>query len=89
MMKYTFNRQKPLNRYIVDFYCKPLNLVIEIDGAYHFETEQKVKDNIRQKFLEEMPARPDGQGIELFTFLRTTSKKRHGYSFKKNRKLYY
>ena len=54
MMYYTFNRQKPLNRYIVDFYCKPLNLVIEIDGAYHFETEQKVKDNIRQKFLEEM-----------------------------------
>ena len=38
----------------MDFYCKPLNLVIEIDGAYHFETEQKVKDNIRQKFLEEM-----------------------------------
>ena len=54
MMNYTFNRQKPLDRYIVDFYCKPLNLVIEIDGSYHFEAEQKVKDNERQKLLEEM-----------------------------------
>ena len=54
MMNYTFNRQKPLGRYIVDFYCKPLKLVIEIDGAYHFEEEQKVKDNERQKLLEKM-----------------------------------
>lgn len=54
MMNYTFNRQKPLHRYIVDFYCKPLNLVIEIDGAYHFEAEQRVKDNKRQKLLEEI-----------------------------------
>ena len=54
MMNYTFNRQKPLNRYIVDFYCKPLSLVIEIDGAYHFEPGQRVKDNIRQKLLEEI-----------------------------------
>ena len=54
MMNYTFNRQKPLGRYIVDFYCKPLKLVIEIDGTYHFEEEQKVKDNERQKLLEKM-----------------------------------
>src|SRR5258705_4608418 len=54
IMNYTFNRQKPLGRYIVDFYCKPLNLVIEIDGSYHFEEEQKVKDKERQKILEEM-----------------------------------
>ena len=32
---YTFNRQKPLLNYIVDFYCKPLSLVIEIDGDSH------------------------------------------------------
>ncbi len=54
MMNYTFNRQKPLDRYVVDFYCKPLNLVIEIDGSYHFESEQKVKDNQRQEVLEKM-----------------------------------
>lgn len=53
-MGYTFNRQKPLGNYIVDFYCKPLNLVIEVDGGYHFEEEQKIKDTERQKILEEL-----------------------------------
>lgn len=61
MMNYTFNRQKPINRYIVDFYCKPLNLVIEVDGAYHYEREQRIKDEERQKTLEEM-------GLKLLRF---------------------
>ena len=51
---YTFNRQKPLDRYIVDFYCKPLKLVIEVDGSYHFEEEQKIKDKKRENILSEM-----------------------------------
>lgn len=51
---YTFNRQKPLGNYIVDFYCKPLNLVIEVDGGYHFEEEQKILDKERQSILEDM-----------------------------------
>src|SRR6185503_9550212 len=54
MRNYTFNRQKPLGRYIVDFYCKPLKLVIEIDGSYHFEEEQKIKDKKREDILTEM-----------------------------------
>ena len=54
MMNYTFNRQKPLDRYIVDFYCKPLKLVIEVDGSYHFEPDQKIKDNQRQEVLQKM-----------------------------------
>ena len=53
-MGYTFNRQRPLGRYIVDFYCKPLKLVIEIDGSYHFEEEQKIKDKMRENILAEM-----------------------------------
>lgn len=32
---YQFNRQKPLANFIVDFYCRKLNLVIEIDGSSH------------------------------------------------------
>lgn len=51
---FTFNRQKPLNNYIVDFYCKPLKLVIEVDGGYHFEKEQRILDAERQKILEDM-----------------------------------
>jgi very-short-patch-repair endonuclease len=62
MRGYTFNRQKPLNRYIVDFYCKPLRLVIEIDGMYHFAPEQMVKDKERQIILE----------LEGLNFLRFT-----------------
>ncbi len=54
MMGYTFNRQKPLKRYIVDFYCKPLNLVIEVDGGYHEDEAQRIKDNERQLVMEEM-----------------------------------
>ena len=53
-MNYKFNRQKPLGNYIVDFYCKALNLVIEVDGAYHFEDEQKIKDEVRERVLKSM-----------------------------------
>ncbi len=54
MKGYTFNRQKPLGKYIVDFYFKPLHLVIEVDGGYHFEKAQQVKDKERQSVLEDM-----------------------------------
>jgi very-short-patch-repair endonuclease len=53
MMGYTFNRQKPLDKYVVDFYCAKLKLVIEVDGDYHNEEEQIVADDIRQNVLEE------------------------------------
>ncbi len=50
-----FNRQKPLADYIVDFYCIPLRLAIEIDGSSHelkddydYKREQDLKRfNIR------------------------------------------
>lgn len=32
---YKFRRQHPLFAYIVDFYCREANLIIEIDGKYH------------------------------------------------------
>lgn len=51
---YKFNRQKPLGRYIVDFYCKRLNLVIEVDGGYHFQGDQPLRDKARQEVLESM-----------------------------------
>ena len=54
MMNYTFNRQKPLERYIVDFYCKPLNLVIEIDGSTHDDETGFIKDEKRQTIVEDL-----------------------------------
>lgn len=40
MKGFQFNRQKPLKNFVVDFYCKQLNLVIEIDGSSHEGKEQ-------------------------------------------------
>ena len=56
-----FNRQKPLGNYIVDFYCKKLNLVIEIDGDSHFDYQSMVEDEQRQKILE-------GMGLNFLRF---------------------
>lgn len=39
-----FYRQKPLLSFIVDFYCPKAKLVIELDGAQHFEPEHLIKD---------------------------------------------
>ncbi|KKW10981.1 MAG: hypothetical protein UY50_C0023G0027 [Parcubacteria group bacterium GW2011_GWA2_49_9] len=49
---YPFSRQKPILSYIVDFYCAPLNLAIEIDGITH---DAKIeKDVRRQQLLEKL-----------------------------------
>ena len=47
---FNFDRQKPINNFIVDFYCPDLKLVIEIDGGSHIGKE--VADDERQKILE-------------------------------------
>jgi very-short-patch-repair endonuclease len=51
---FKFNRQKPLGRYIVDFYCKKLNLVIEVDGESHYHDNAPIRDQVRQEALEKM-----------------------------------
>jgi very-short-patch-repair endonuclease len=53
MMGYQFYRQKPIENFIVDFYCPALKLIIEIDGAYHANDEDAVKDDIREEKLKE------------------------------------
>jgi very-short-patch-repair endonuclease len=47
-----FSRQIPIDSYIVDFYCKDLQLAIEVDGSIHFEEGHQEKDSIRQEQLE-------------------------------------
>ena len=46
-----FYRQKPLGKYIVDFYCHTKNLVIELDGGQHYEEGNFEKDKERDLFL--------------------------------------
>ena len=53
-------RQKPIDNYIVDFFCYELMLAIEIDGeAHNYKVE---KDQVRQNRLESL-------GINLLRFL--------------------
>ena len=46
---YQFLRQRPIGNYIVDFFCKELKLIIEIDGITH--TEKEIYDSFREKYL--------------------------------------
>jgi very-short-patch-repair endonuclease len=50
MMGCRFNRQKSIGKYIVDFYCSKLKLVIEIDGESH--DNKWDNDMERQTYLE-------------------------------------
>jgi very-short-patch-repair endonuclease len=35
LLGYDFHGQKPIDEYVVDYYCPKLKLVIEIDGDSH------------------------------------------------------
>jgi len=49
---FDFDRQRCIDNYIVDFYCKSLMLAIEIDGMSHNHEEAFARDEIRQQKLE-------------------------------------
>ena len=66
MKGYQFMRQKPIGKYIVDFYCSWLKLVIEIDGDTH--TGKDKYDIKRQKYLESL-------GLKVMRFLDIEIKK--------------
>ncbi len=51
---YKFNRQVSISKYIVDFFCFQLKLVIEIDGATHCTNKEIENDKIRQAYLENL-----------------------------------
>jgi len=55
MLGYDFHRQRPVDNYIVDFYCSELLLAIEINGVSH---DAKGEDDLkRQKRLESLGVR--------------------------------
>ncbi len=47
-----FYRQKPIGKFIVDFYCPQIKLVIEVDGSQHYEEEGEQKDKDRDRYLQ-------------------------------------
>ena len=54
-------RQHPIWKYIADYYCHELKLVIEIDGGVHLLKENKEYDIGRETTLNEF-------GIEIMRF---------------------
>jgi very-short-patch-repair endonuclease len=48
---YKFRRQVPIGRYIVDFYCAELRLVIEWDGSQHNDVAMSEYDSERTLYL--------------------------------------
>lgn len=59
--RYRVLRQRPIDNFIVDFYCAELRLVIEIDGDSHFTNDGKIYDLERTAKLE-------GYGLKVIRF---------------------
>jgi len=57
-------RQRPIDNYIVDFYCPSAQLVIEIDGDTHYTDQAKIHDEKRTKQLE-------SYGLRIIRFTNT------------------
>ncbi len=55
MLGYDFDRQKPIDHYILDFFCAKLKLAIEIDGESHWQIGEE--DRERQSRLEALGIR--------------------------------
>lgn len=61
MYGYDFHRQKPIDQYIVDFFCNKLQLAIELDGHSHKIIEVWEKDKKKTRRLNNL-------GIQVLRF---------------------
>ena len=59
--KYRVHRQRPIDNFIVDFYCPQLKLVIEIDGDSHYTENAQECDRQRTEILQ-------GYGLKVIRF---------------------
>jgi very-short-patch-repair endonuclease len=66
-----FRRQHSIGKYIADFYCEELKLIIEIDGATHSTEKEVGYDSERQKYLESL-------GLNVKRYTNTDVKERLG-----------
>ena len=46
-----FYRQKPMLKYILDFYCPIAHIAVELDGSQHFEENAMLYDETRTQEL--------------------------------------
>ena len=54
-------KQRIIGRFIVDFYCAPARLVIELNGSQHYESQGLAYDAERSQFLTAL-------GLEVLRF---------------------
>jgi very-short-patch-repair endonuclease len=54
MYAYDFHRQKPIDSYILDFFCYELMLGIEVDGYSHEFLEVYNKDTVKEKRMNQL-----------------------------------
>ena len=47
-----FQRQKPIDNYIVDFYCAKAKLAVELDGGGHYNDASSQRDSKRTEILQ-------------------------------------
>jgi very-short-patch-repair endonuclease len=52
-----FRRQVAIDRFIVNFYCHELRLIVELDGDIHDDPQQIAKDDQRNLRLKELSYR--------------------------------
>lgn len=51
---YKFRRQHLIDRFIADFVCLEKRLIVEVDGKYHNDPDQRELDNQRTEILESL-----------------------------------
>ncbi|PKD42769.1 endonuclease domain-containing protein [Rhodohalobacter barkolensis] len=61
MLGFDFHRQRPVDQYIIDFFCQELYLGIELDGYTHHFVETAKKDVQREKRLSKF-------GVKIIRF---------------------
>ncbi len=54
-------RQKPIGRFVVDFYCPKAKLIIELDGGQHYSEAVQAKDESRDRYMV-------GVGLKVLRF---------------------
>lgn len=54
MAGFDFHRQKPIDNYILDFFCHELMLGIELDGITHQFEDVYERDMLKEKRMQEL-----------------------------------
>lgn len=49
-----FYRQRPIGTYIVDFVSLSHKIIIEVDGSQHYESENRLIDQKRDRYLQKL-----------------------------------